>query len=72
MGLTERELALATELRHQIHRNPDLSHQERPTMERVMAFLRQHTESLVGKKILTPIYCYAPKNHGVFLKKLPF
>ena len=44
MRLTERELALATELRHEIHRNPDLSHQERPTMERVMAFLRQHTD----------------------------
>lgn len=44
MHLTERELALATELRHAIHKNPDLSHQERPTMERIMAFLREHTQ----------------------------
>lgn len=43
MLLTQRELALAEALRHQIHRHPDLSHQERPTIDRIKAFLQAHT-----------------------------
>lgn len=44
MPLAKEALNLAIELRHVIHQNPDLSHEERPTIDRIMAFLRQHTK----------------------------
>ncbi len=44
MPLAKEALNLAIELRHAIHQNPDLSHEERPTIDRIMAFLRQHTK----------------------------
>lgn len=37
-------LEKAIELRHEIHMYPDLSNEERPTLERVMRFLKEHTE----------------------------
>lgn len=37
-------LQKAIELRHEIHRNPDLSNQERPTLERVIKFLKDNTK----------------------------
>lgn len=43
MLLTEKELALVTALRHALHRHPDLSHEERPTIARIKAFLSAHT-----------------------------
>lgn len=43
MLLHTEELALATALRHDIHQHPDLSHQERPTIDRIKAFLQTHT-----------------------------
>ena len=44
MMLTAHELNLATELRHAIHQYPDLSHEEAPTMQRITAFLQEHTQ----------------------------
>ena len=34
----------AVALRHELHQNPDLSNQERPTLERVMRFLKEYTK----------------------------
>ena len=36
----------AVALRHEIHQNPDLSNEERPTLERVLRFLRENTKNL--------------------------
>ena len=36
-------LEKAIAFRHELHRYPDLSNQERPTLERIMAFLKEHT-----------------------------
>ncbi|MBQ2227575.1 MAG: amidohydrolase [Firmicutes bacterium] len=36
----------AVELRHEIHAHPDLSNQERPTFERIIAFLRENAPSI--------------------------
>ncbi|MBP5749864.1 MAG: M20/M25/M40 family metallo-hydrolase, partial [Firmicutes bacterium] len=36
----------AAALRHEIHKYPDLSNQERPTLERVMAFLKENTSNI--------------------------
>ncbi|MBR6970232.1 MAG: amidohydrolase [Firmicutes bacterium] len=36
----------AVELRHEIHKYPDLSNEERPTLERVMKFLKENTSSI--------------------------
>ncbi len=44
MPLTQEELTLATQFRHVIHQNPDLSHEERPTIDRIIAFLRKYTK----------------------------
>ena len=38
--------AKAVELRHEIHAHPDLSNQERPTFERIIAFLRENAPSI--------------------------
>ena len=35
----------AAALRHDIHMHPDLSNEERPTLERVMSFLKENTMS---------------------------
>ena len=59
--LMQDELALATSLRHQIHQNPDLSLQERPTINRILDFLRAHTKLELhdlGK------WCYAVYRSG--------
>lgn len=39
-------LKKAIALRHEIHRYPDLSNEERPTLERVMRFLNEHTKNI--------------------------
>lgn len=39
-------LAKAIELRHEIHKYPDLSNEERPTLERVMKFLKENTKNI--------------------------
>lgn len=36
----------AAQLRHQLHMYPDLSGEERPTLERVMAFLKENTKNI--------------------------
>ncbi|HCU08685.1 MAG TPA: amidohydrolase, partial [Clostridiales bacterium] len=36
----------AVELRRELHQNPDLSNEERPTLERVLRFLRDNTKNL--------------------------
>ena len=36
----------AVELRHEIHAHPDLSNQERPTFERIIAFLKENAPSI--------------------------
>ncbi|MBR0179828.1 MAG: M20/M25/M40 family metallo-hydrolase, partial [Firmicutes bacterium] len=36
----------AVELRHEIHKYPDLSNEERPTLERVMKFLKENTRNI--------------------------
>lgn len=59
--LMQDELVLATALRHQIHQNPDLSLQERPTINRILDFLRAHTKLELhdlGK------WCYAVYRSG--------
>lgn len=35
-----------TALRHEIHMYPDLSNEERPTLERIMAFLKRNTKNI--------------------------
>jgi amidohydrolase len=42
--MNQDNLKKAIELRHEIHQHPDLSNQERPTLERVMQFLRRYTK----------------------------
>ncbi|HCU07877.1 MAG TPA: amidohydrolase, partial [Clostridiales bacterium] len=42
--MNQDNLKKAIELRHEIHQYPDLSNQERPTLERVIQFLRRHTK----------------------------
>ena len=42
-SMTQEELRLITELRHTLHRYPDLSMQEQGTMEILKGFLRKHT-----------------------------
>ena len=36
----------AAALRHEIHKYPDLSNEERPTLERVMKFLKENTTNI--------------------------
>ena len=38
--------AKAAVLRHELHQNPDLSNEERPTLERVLRFLLENTKNL--------------------------
>ncbi|MCQ2560874.1 MAG: amidohydrolase [Clostridia bacterium] len=45
--MTNKEkLQKAIELRHEIHMNPDLSNQERPTYERIIKFLKENAPSI--------------------------
>ena len=39
-------LEKVVELRHDIHMHPDLSNEERPTLERVMKFLKENTTNI--------------------------
>ncbi|NCB41603.1 MAG: amidohydrolase [Clostridia bacterium] len=39
-------LAKAIELRHEIHMHPDLSNEERPTLERIIRFLKENTQNI--------------------------
>jgi amidohydrolase len=48
--MDKKNLEKAIELRHQIHRNPDLSNQERPTFERIIQFLRNNTRLKIVDK----------------------
>ena len=53
------KLAKAIELRHEMHQNPDLSNQERPTYERIIKFLKENAPSIEivdkTKKILEEV-----------------
>ena len=40
------KLQKAIELRHEIHQNPDLSNEERPTYERIIKFLKENAPSI--------------------------
>jgi amidohydrolase len=44
--MKKENLAKAIELRHEIHKNPDLSNEERPTLERVIQFLNENTKNI--------------------------
>lgn len=41
--MNEKQAAQAVALRHEIHANPDLSNQERGTIDRIRGFLQEHT-----------------------------
>ena len=44
--MNETNRKLAVELRHALHAYPELSNQEHWTKERLMGFLREHTQAL--------------------------
>lgn len=44
--MDKENLRKAIELRHEIHKHPDLSNQERPTLERVIKFLSDNTKNI--------------------------
>ena len=48
--MNQENLQKAIALRHEIHQHPDLSNQERPTLERVMRFLKKNTKLDIGDK----------------------
>ena len=48
--LVEKSLKKAAALRHELHQNPELSWQERGTMDRILAFLREETNLEVMDK----------------------
>lgn len=48
--MNPQNLERAVALRHELHQNPDLSNQERPTLERVMRFLKAYTKLEVVDK----------------------
>ncbi len=44
--MKKENLSKAIELRHEIHKYPDLSNQERPTLDRVIKFLKENTKNI--------------------------
>ena len=48
--MDQENLKKAIELRHEIHKNPDLSNRERPTLERVIKFLKDNTKLQIVDK----------------------
>ena len=59
----------AVELRHEIHKYPDLSNQERPTLERVMDFLKANTTNIEihdeGHYVWAAYRCPDPKKANI-------
>lgn len=61
MTLTDQQMTLLLDLRHDLHENPQVSEHESGTKERLMHFLSQHTSVKIVDK---GAYFYAVKDEG--------